>query len=175
MGARLAIFFIFNHFFEVTAARALRLLTYIDPLSLWPYSSGIDSKRCVRKMAIDATTSTSARRESGMNRGLQILALMLVLGSTALAESADRHPLKQGMPEYPAILKKLKIGGTVKLNALVAADGTVKKTKIDGGNPVLAEVASNAVRKWKYAPSSEDTNVPVEMIFDSQSASVSVK
>jgi len=79
------------------------------------------------------------------------------------------------LPEYPAILKKLKIGGTVKLNALVAPDGTVKKTTIDGGNPVLAEVACNAVKKWKYAPASQETNVPVEITFDSQSAGVSVK
>src|SRR5690349_7825647 len=110
-----------------------------------------------------------------MNKGLQILALMLALGCTAIADSAARQPVKQSLPEYPAILKKLKIGGTVKLSALVAADGTVKKTKIDGGNPVLAEVACNAVKKWKYPPSSEESNVPVEMVFDSNSASVSVK
>ncbi|HWY71076.1 MAG TPA: energy transducer TonB [Terriglobales bacterium] len=110
-----------------------------------------------------------------MNKGLQIIALFFALGCTAAAETAERQPLKQSLPEYPAILKKLKIGGTVKLNALVAPDGTVKKTTIDGGNPVLAEVACNAVKKWKYAPASQETNVPVEITFDSQSAGVSVK
>ena len=110
-----------------------------------------------------------------MSRLVQIIALMFALGCAAIAEPAERQPIKQTLPEYPPILKKLKIGGTVKLNALVAADGTVKKTKIDGGNPVLAEVASSVVKKWKYAPSSQETNVPVEMTFDSQSASVSVK
>lgn len=110
-----------------------------------------------------------------MNKGLQIFALMFGLVCAASAESTARQALKQTLPEYPAILKKLKIGGTVKLNAVVSADGTVKKTKIDGGNPVLAEVACDAVKKWKYTPSPEETNVPIEMIFDSQSASVSVK
>ena len=110
-----------------------------------------------------------------MNKGLEILALMFALVCVASAEAAERQPIKQSLPEYPAILKKLKIGGTVKLSAVVAADGTVKKTTIGGGNPVLAEVACNAVKKWKYAPSSQETNVPVEMTFDSQSASVSVK
>ncbi|PYY19579.1 MAG: hypothetical protein DMG60_03780 [Acidobacteria bacterium] len=110
-----------------------------------------------------------------MNKGLQILALTVALGIAAMAESAERQPVKQSLPEYPAILRKLKIGGTVKLNALVAADGTVKTTTIDGGNPVLAEVACNAVKKWKYSASSQATNVPVEMTFDSKSASVSVK
>ena len=110
-----------------------------------------------------------------MNKGLQILALLIALTCAAGAESTERQAVKQTLPEYPAILKKLKIGGTVKLSALISADGTVRKTKIDGGNPVLAEVACNAVKKWKYAPASQETNVPVEMTFDSQSASVSVK
>lgn len=110
-----------------------------------------------------------------MKKILEILALMFALGCAAIAEPAERQPVNHALPEYPAILKKLKIGGTVKLNALVAADGTVKKTTIGGGNPMLAEVASNAVKKWKYAPSSRESNVPVEMTFDSKSASVSVK
>lgn len=110
-----------------------------------------------------------------MDKGLKVLALMFALTCAAFSEAGERQAVKQPLPEYPAILKKLKIGGTVKLNALVAADGTVKKTTIDGGNPVLAEVACNAVKKWKYAPASHETNVPLEMTFDSQSASVSVK
>jgi len=95
-----------------------------------------------------------------MDRGLKVLALVFALTCAAFSEAAERQAVTQPLPEYPAILKKLKIGGTVKLNALVAADGTVKKTTIDGGNPVLAEVASNAVKKWKYAPASRETNVP---------------
>lgn len=110
-----------------------------------------------------------------MNRGLRISALMFALTCAAFSEAAERQPVKQPLPEYPAILKKLKIGGTVKLNAVVAADGTVKKTIIDGGNPVLAEVACNAVKKWKYTPAAQQSDVPVEITFDSQSASVSVK
>ena len=110
-----------------------------------------------------------------MNRGAQILALTFALTCASLSEAAERQAVKQPLPEYPAILKRLKIGGTVKLNAIVAADGTVKKTTIDGGNPVLAEVACNAVKKWKYAPAAQQSGVPVEITFDSQTASVSVK
>ena len=110
-----------------------------------------------------------------MDKGLKVLALMFALTCAAFSEAGERQALKQPLPEYPAILKKLKIGGTVKLNALVAADGAVKKTTIDGGNPVLAEVACNSVKKWKYAPAAQQSDVPVEITFDSQTASVSVK
>lgn len=111
-----------------------------------------------------------------MRKKLQILALVLAMATAAAAaESSERQVLKQQTPEYPALLKKLGIGGTVKLSAMVAPDGTVKKTKIDGGNPMLGEIACAAVSKWKFSPAAQTSNVPVEMVFDSKSASVSVK
>lgn len=111
-----------------------------------------------------------------MKKNLQILALTLMLLGAAVAQpSAERELLKQQTPEYPALLKKLGIGGTVKLTAAVAPDGTVKKTKIDGGNPMLGEIACMAVSKWKFAPAAQQTNVPVEMVFEPKSATVSIK
>jgi TonB family protein len=110
-----------------------------------------------------------------MRKFIQVLIIAVTLAGTALAQPAERQPVVQSVPEYPALLKKLGIGGTVKLNAVVAADGSVKKTKIDGGNPMLAEVACAAVSKWKYSPASEASTVPVEMTFDSKSASVRIK
>ena len=110
-----------------------------------------------------------------MTKKFRILALALTLIGAAAAQPADRELVKQQVPEYPALLKKMGIGGTVKLSAVVAPDGTVKKTKIDGGNPMLAEIACMAVSKWKFAPAAQSSNVPVEMVFDAKSASVSVK
>lgn len=110
-----------------------------------------------------------------MKQIYQVFALAIALCGAAAAQPTDRQVLKQETPEYPALLKKLKIGGTVKLNALVSADGTVKKTKIDGGNPMLGEIATSAVSKWKFAPAPASTNEAVEMTFDAKTASVSVK
>ena len=110
-----------------------------------------------------------------MRKIYQVLALTVALCGAAIAQPTDRQVLKQETPEYPALLKKLKIGGTVKLNALVAADGTVRKTKIGGGNPMLGEIACSAVSKWKFAPAAEPSKVPVEMTFDAKTFSVSVK
>jgi len=110
-----------------------------------------------------------------MKKTTQILALALTLICAAVAESGERQLLRETKPEYPALLKKMGIGGTVKLSATVAADGTVKKTKINGGNPMLAEIACTAVSKWKYAPAPQATTELVEMIFDSKTASVDVK
>lgn len=110
-----------------------------------------------------------------MKKLFRISVLIFTLSGALLAESVDRAILKQQTPEYPAILKKLGIGGTVKLSALVAPDGSVKKTKIAGGNPMLGEIACVAVSKWKYATASQPSNQPIEMTFDAKTASVTVK
>jgi TonB family protein len=110
-----------------------------------------------------------------MKKLLRMSALILALACGVLADPADRQLLREQLPEYPALLQKMGIGGTVKLSALVAADGTVKRAKIDGGNPMLGEIACGAVKKWKYAAASAPSNVLVEMVFDAKSATVRVK
>lgn len=110
-----------------------------------------------------------------MKRATRVLAVALALAGAAMAQSADRQLLRETKPEYPALLKKMGIGGTVKLSATVAPDGSVKKTKINGGNPMLAEIACSAVSKWKFAPAGQTTIEPVEMTFDAKTASVSLK
>jgi outer membrane biosynthesis protein TonB len=43
--------------------------------------------------------------------------------------------------------------------------GTFKSTKVMGGNPVLIESASEAVRKWKFEAAREDTTEVVQLTF----------
>jgi TonB family protein len=73
-------------------------------------------------------------------------------------------------PDYPAIAKQLKIEGAVELEVLVAESGAVEKVNIVSGNPVLTRPASDAVKKWKYAPFTSDGKavkalVPVSLSF----------
>ncbi|HEU5231798.1 MAG TPA: TonB family protein [Terriglobales bacterium] len=110
-----------------------------------------------------------------MAKVIRIAAVAVVLCSMALAEGAERQVVREQLPEYPVMLKKIGIGGTVRISALVAADGSVKGTKIDGGNPMLAELASNAVKKWKYAAASEQSSESIEFNFDAKLATVRVK
>ncbi len=110
-----------------------------------------------------------------MKRITQLLMLGALLVGATIAHADNRQPTFQVKPEYPSLLKKMGIGGTVKLNALVAADGTVKKANIAGGNPMLGEAACSALKKWKFSPATQTTTVPVEMTFDAKSATVQMK
>jgi protein TonB len=57
--------------------------------------------------------------------------------------------------------KRAGVQGDVVLRAVIAKDGTVQDVRIVSGNPMLADAAVQAVRQWRYQPSSLDGQ-PVE-------------
>lgn len=73
-------------------------------------------------------------------------------------------------PDYPALAKQLKIEGTVDLEALISEQGAVEDVRIVSGNPMLTKSAVEAVKKWKFAASTEGgkavkTLVPITLNF----------
>jgi periplasmic protein TonB len=115
-------------------------------------------------------------RNTGLLGPVALAALFLGLG---FAQDAPKKVSKsEGLnaattkvtPEYPPIAKQLKIEGAVELEALVTETGTVEKVNIVSGNPVLTRPASDAVKKWKFAPFTSDGKtvkavVPVSLTF----------
>ena len=85
------------------------------------------------------------------------------------AQDTERKVLKKVDPQYPSILKRRGIGGTVRLRVVVKADGAVKDVDVLGGNAALADSAVEAVRQWKFAPASGETTVSVSVKFDPNS------
>lgn len=69
-------------------------------------------------------------------------------------------------PAYPSDLKRASIGGLVRLDIVVSSKGTVEDISVIGGNPILAESASRAVKKWKYVPADAQTTIRVNVVFD---------
>ena len=68
-------------------------------------------------------------------------------------------------PAYPDVARQMHITGTVRLEATVAADGKVRDTRVVGGSPLLAQEASNAVKKWKYEEAPKETVEVVEVVY----------
>jgi TonB family protein len=69
-------------------------------------------------------------------------------------------------PEYPEIARKMSIRGVVQLWVKVTGEGTVKEVGVVGGNPVLAEAAMTAVKKWRYEATGKDSMEPVKFTFN---------
>jgi len=55
-------------------------------------------------------------------------------------------------PAYPELARRARIQGVVKLQVKVKADGSVEVQKILQGEPVLADAAIEAVKKWRANP-----------------------
>jgi TonB family protein len=55
-------------------------------------------------------------------------------------------------PAYPQMARNQRIGGDVKIDALIDASGRVSATKIISGPALLHQAAQDAVRQWKYQP-----------------------
>ena len=95
--------------------------------------------------------------------------LALALGSLSPAQQTvkgDRKLVTRVEPDYPAVLKVRQIGGTVRLELTITPKGTVKSAVILGGNPVLAESAIAAVKKWVYAPGDAVNTEQVSLEFN---------
>ncbi len=67
---------------------------------------------------------------------------------------------------YPELARKMNITGTVKVEVVVAANGTVKDAKVVGGHPVLANAALEAVRKWRFEPAAGESSGIVDFKFE---------
>lgn len=80
--------------------------------------------------------------------------LLVVFGililSAAILRADNRKAVKTSPPVYPAIAAKMRIEGSVKLDATIDADGTVSDVKVVSGHQLLAGAAVDAVKKWKY-------------------------
>jgi TonB family protein len=80
-------------------------------------------------------------------------------------DHAGRKVKTSVKPVYPDVARQMHITGTVRLEATVAADGKVRDTRVIGGSPMLAQEATNAVKKWKYEEAAKETVETVEVVY----------
>ena len=78
---------------------------------------------------------------------------------------SGRKVVRRIEPRYPEMARKMNISGTVKVFAIVAADGTVKAVEPVGGSPLLVQASELAIKDWKYVPSASETKELVELHF----------
>ena len=65
----------------------------------------------------------------------------------------DGDLVKKVQPVYPTQAVQMHLEGTVVLEATIGKDGSIRNVRTVSGSPVLARAASDAVRQWKYHPS----------------------
>jgi TonB family protein len=78
---------------------------------------------------------------------------------------AGRKLVNHVAPRYPELARKMQISGTVKVEAIVAANGKVKSTKVIGGSPLLTKAALDAIEAWKWAATPSESKELIELTF----------
>ncbi|MGA7219230.1 MAG: energy transducer TonB [Candidatus Sulfotelmatobacter sp.] len=99
---------------------------------------------------------------------LTLLAFQVFGLSLAPAQESSetgRKVVNKVIPQYPGLARTMNISGTVRVEVLVAPNGSAKSLEIKGGHPILVEAAQNAVRQWKWEPVSHETHESVELRF----------
>lgn len=79
----------------------------------------------------------------------------------------ERKLITRVEPEYPETLKRLYIGGVVRVEVEINPNGVVKSTKLLGGSPILGQSTMKAIKQWRYAPAASDETLTVKIEFDS--------
>lgn len=110
-----------------------------------------------------------------MRRSLIVLVATFVTLSAGVAvaqnasqTNSDRKIVNRSAPVYPELAKRMHIHGVVKIEAIVRPNGTVKSTRVLGGNPVLVDAAQQAVSKWKFETSQAEGTQVVQVSFEDQ-------
>ena len=85
---------------------------------------------------------------------------------SAAPKAPARKVVSRVVPSYPPLARRLNLQGVVKVEVQVAANGTVRSTRVIGGNPVLAVSAVDAVKQWKYEPAPAESTERAELMFD---------
>lgn len=81
-------------------------------------------------------------------------------------DGASRKLVTRVEPEYPETLKRLFIGGIVRVEVSVNPNGTVESTQLLGGNPILGQSAMKAIRQWRFTPAMTKAKFVVKVAFD---------
>lgn len=103
---------------------------------------------------------------------LAVLTLAVTLGpiyagaQQAQSEEIVRRAKSRVQPAYPELAKRMNISGTVKIEVVVAPNGTVKDARVVGGHPVLAGAALEAARKWRFEPASGEATGVIDFRFE---------
>ncbi|MFZ0420748.1 MAG: energy transducer TonB [Candidatus Sulfotelmatobacter sp.] len=101
-----------------------------------------------------------------MTMMLAFLSIVPSLSQTLDQKFKQRKLITRVDPKYPAALKRLFIGGVVRIEVLIAPDGTVQKATLLGGSPYLGQAAMEAIKEWKYAPAVSNETITVKIDFD---------
>lgn len=109
---------------------------------------------------------TSHRARRALVGLVSTAVLAMIVAQPVPAHAADARGVQMRVsPAYPVLAKRMKITGSVKVQATVDANGKVIDVKAISGNSILMPAAEDAVRRWIFDPGAGKATVDVEVTF----------
>lgn len=101
------------------------------------------------------------------SRPLLVVGSLFLCAGAAFAGNVRRAVVSRVAPSYPELARRMHVGGTVVLMVTVQPDGSVTKTKVESGHPLLAAAAEDAVKRWRFEPGPDTSESEIEVNFRS--------
>jgi TonB family protein len=120
------------------------------------FNQGLASRVCCRVLAVLCFTAVACLFTTAG----------LYSQTSEKAEKPARRLVHRVDADYPLDLQRAHITGVVRLDVVVNPSGTVESISVIGGNPVLVETATRAVKKWKWAPTESATVLRINVNFN---------
>jgi TonB family protein len=86
--------------------------------------------------------------------------------SYAFAASPRRAVVSKVPPVYPELARRMHVSGIVVVHVTILPNGTVSDTKIESGHALLGPAAQDAVKRWKFEPGTETSDMTVDVSFN---------
>ena len=106
---------------------------------------------------------------AGRRIAIVMVAFLAIPGTPLLGQQAQpethRKAVQKSTTSYPAAARAMNLSGTVRVAVKVAANGRVLSADVLGGHPLLAEVAVDAVRQWRFEITPQPTEEVVLITF----------
>jgi TonB family protein len=90
--------------------------------------------------------------------GVAVLGVMLLV-TLAGAGEVERKAVKKVQPGYPELARQTNVSGVVRVEVVIASNGSIKTMRPLGGHPLLIRSATEALKNWRYEPGPETTTI----------------
>jgi TonB family protein len=90
---------------------------------------------------------------------------MALSGTLQVRAQSKRQAKHLVVPTVPELARKLNLTGAVRIEVTIAPDGTVKRSRVVGGHPVLAMAAESAADRSTFEPGPTETTEIIEFKF----------
>jgi TonB family protein len=96
---------------------------------------------------------------------MAVLVAILTVFAIAGFAAEGRKVKTEVKPVYPELAKKMNLSSIVKVQVDINPAGAVTSAKAVGGHPLFIEPALDAVKKWRFEPSTAASTQVIEFKF----------